>query len=177
MTKFRFDFVRKIFTPTKFTTPININYAQKKKKKTMLKKDMLVRSAWTGPPAPAHKLHLPSLALLPYVKKHQARRLGDPGCKINVCRFHNVCWFQFWSCSIVKVRHCHGLVLFIWSRKYSSLKIHNKFTINHNKLVQFFYIIIFFIFNCLLRIIKSRFSLQCLCFPTFLSLGSTYLLN
>ena len=41
--------------------------------------------------------------------------LEDPGCKIKVCRFHEVCRFQFRSCSIVKVCRCHGLVKFIWS--------------------------------------------------------------
>ena len=35
-----------------------------------------------------------------------------------------VCRFQFWSCSIVKVHRCHGLVIFILncSSEYSSIK-------------------------------------------------------
>ena len=43
-------------------------------------------------------------------KKHQARRLGGPESKINVCRF------QFRSCSIVKVHHSEK---FAMVRSYS----------------------------------------------------------
>ena len=45
-------------------------------------KNMLVQSAWTGPPAPAHKLALAGTPAQPRFtplqeKKHQARRLGE----------------------------------------------------------------------------------------------------
>ena len=61
---------------------------------------MLVRSAWTGPPAPARKLALAGTPAQPHFtplqeKKHQARRLEDPARKVKVRRFHKVCRFQF----------------------------------------------------------------------------------
>ena len=55
-------------------TPMNIN---------LKPKQLLVRSAWTGPPAPDRKLALAGTpAQPPYAplqeKKHQARILGGP---------------------------------------------------------------------------------------------------
>ena len=122
MTEFWLDFDQKIFTPMnlnvetwlKFTTPHTL---------TLPQKNMLVRSAWTGAQpwfASSHWLgHLPSLASpvtsLLYKKKHQTRRLGGPRTMVKVCCFHKACQFQFRSCSIVKVRRCDGLVIFILS--------------------------------------------------------------
>ena len=39
----------------------------------------------------------------------------DVKLRVKVCRFHKVCRFQIRSNSIIKVRHCHGLVKFIRS--------------------------------------------------------------
>ena len=64
MTKNWLEFEQKIFTTTnlifwicpKFMTPTNINFTQK---------NILVRSAWTGSPAPARKLTLAGIPAQP----------------------------------------------------------------------------------------------------------------
>ena len=107
----------KNWTWSKNMTMTNINFTPK---------NMLVRPYWTGPPAPACKLarsgtpaHLPTVTLLLYKKKKNIGHSGkkDPGTKIKVC------CFQFWSCLIVNVHCCHGLVILIRSCKYSSIKL------------------------------------------------------
>ena len=89
----------------KFRTPMNI---------TLPTKNLLVRSAWTGPPALALKLTLagrPDQLGSSTRKKHQARILGGPR-------------FQFWSSSIIKVGCCHDSVKFIRSSSFNHVNNH-----------------------------------------------------
>ena len=86
---------------------------------TLPPKNMLVQSAWIGPPAPARKLALDGTPFWPHFAPLQEKNIrhGDPGHKIKVC------WFQFWSCSIVKVCYCHDSVIFIRSSWFGHVSI------------------------------------------------------
>ena len=75
MTESWLDYDQKNFTPQnlnvrtwlKFTTPTNINFTPK---------NMLVRSAWTGPPAPACKLALAGIPAEPCFAPLQEKKSG-----------------------------------------------------------------------------------------------------
>ena len=107
MTQNWLEYDWKIFTPTNlifytwpnFTIPTSINLTPKK---------MLVRSAWTGPPAPACKLvlagHLPSLAALLYKKKKplgtEIRRTQD--VKLRFVSFRRFIGFNFGQVQLLR---------------------------------------------------------------------------
>ena len=116
MTQNWLEYDQKIFTPTNlifrtlpnFTIPTSIN---------LTPKNMLVPQ---GPPALACKLALAGTPAQPRFAPLQEKNIRpgnkeDPRHKVKICWFQKVCRFQFWSSSIIKVRHCHVSVIFIRS--------------------------------------------------------------
>ena len=120
-------------------TPTNINFTPQKYAGAV----GLDRS-----PAPASKLTLAGTPAQPrqpcrftplQEKKTSGTEVGGPARKAKVgwlqkvCRLQQVCQFQFWSTSIVKVRHCHDSVkihsvIFIRSSEQHSIRLVINFT-------------------------------------------------
>ena len=98
------------WTWQKFMTPTNINFTPQKYAGAI----GLNRSPSTGSQArTGWDTFLASLCS----SSRKNIRHRDPGHKIKVC------WFQFWSCSIVKVCHCHDSVIFIRSSWFGHVSI------------------------------------------------------
>ena len=98
------EYDQKMFTVTnqifwiwpKFMTPTHINFTPQKYAGAI----GLDRS-----PSPGSQAHTGFAPLQEKNIRHGGSE--DPGSKVKVCRFHKVCWFQFWSYSINNVCRCH----------------------------------------------------------------------
>ena len=131
MTKNWLEYDQKIFTTAnpifriwpKFMTPTNINFTPK---------NMLVRSAWTGPPAPARKLelaHLPILtspiALLLYKKKQTGTEVKrNPDVKLSFVGFIRfVDFIRYVGFNFGQIQKIKFVVVMVRSYSFSHLDL------------------------------------------------------